>query len=223
MTRKTTCAIYGLRDKSKTDYFYIGSTKHSLEHRLSQHLAYTRLGYNKNRHFEHKLNQIGPENIVIELIETTSEEFRYEREHALIREYLDRGVKLTNIKLTPEWVPLSAAVTVKDAYPDAWQQYSNYEVQPTHIEAILDAYEYGVQKTGEPLSDGFAEIVERCAQHLITKRFYEFKIIVTDVVRRYRDTEKGLSRLDGFLPRLNDIALRGGMLKQLALGLHYHD
>lgn len=89
--------VYGLRDKKKKEYFYIGCTRKSVHTRLSEHLAMIRTGYKKNRHFVNKVNKIGVSNIVADVIEVTSNGMQFEREEYWIKYFLGIGYKLVNI------------------------------------------------------------------------------------------------------------------------------
>lgn len=89
------CRVYGIRAVDQADYFYIGSTKKTVEERLKEHVS--GLKWNKNLHFVRKVRKIGVERLVIEAVEFVTPENRFEREYAWIRDLTHRGVKLTNI------------------------------------------------------------------------------------------------------------------------------
>lgn len=91
------CVIYGLRARDSKTYFYIGSTKFTAEYRLRQHLDYIRTGHQTNRHLAHTVRKIGPDNIVVDVIEEVSPEDRFEREKEIIEAYVRQGNELTNL------------------------------------------------------------------------------------------------------------------------------
>jgi len=95
--------IYGLRDRSSPNYFYVGSTKHSLAHRWKQHQEQIKSGRNKNRHFTRTVAAIGVSNVVCELLETTIRSQRFERETYWIRLH-----GLTNIRKNPSAIQLDS-------------------------------------------------------------------------------------------------------------------
>jgi len=88
--------IYGLRAKDSDQYFYIGSTRHTANRRLSGHLSAIRHGTKRNRHFVNKANKVGLDNIVVDVLEETTREQQFEREKWWIQDMLAQGVNLVN-------------------------------------------------------------------------------------------------------------------------------
>lgn len=76
----TTCYIYGLRAKDSRDYFYVGSTKRDLDWRLDKHKNHIASGLHRNAEFTRVAQQIGLDNLAIELIETVNQDQRFQRE-----------------------------------------------------------------------------------------------------------------------------------------------
>lgn len=76
----TTCYIYGLRAKDSTQFFYVGSTKRDLQWRLGKHINHLASGLHRNPEFTRLAQEIGVDNIVIELIEEVDQDQRFQRE-----------------------------------------------------------------------------------------------------------------------------------------------
>lgn len=93
--------IYGLKGVGETDYFYVGSTKHSLKNRLYAHLYAARTFTGPNRHLLQKIRKVGVDNISIDLIEIVGSDNRIEREYYWINKLINDGVGLVNILTTP--------------------------------------------------------------------------------------------------------------------------
>lgn len=80
-----TCYIYGLKAKDATDYFYVGSTKRDLAWRLGKHKNHINSGLHRNPEFTRVAQEIGLDNLVIELIEEVEQDQRFQRESHWIR------------------------------------------------------------------------------------------------------------------------------------------
>lgn len=191
--------VYGLRANDGTEYFYIGSTKHALQHRLKQHLDYIRLGYNKNRHLCHKVAQVGPENVVIEAIEECGEAERFEREYAHIQAHLGRGVKLTNAVLDARSFELQRQM----------QEYNEFELQPYHMIAITDAYEFGCTRNGDALHDAFCRVAELMARNIFEKHSDEFLEQIDDVMAAHYEPEEANRQAASLRQRVLALLERG--------------
>jgi hypothetical protein len=95
--------VYGLKSNNSDVYFYIGSTTQTLHRRLRGHFRPD----NRNKELQIKLESLGRENVVIELIEQAPTKERFTREYALIAEYKAKGHPLLNMVLSdepPVWV-----------------------------------------------------------------------------------------------------------------------
>lgn len=172
--------VYGLRAKDSAEYFYIGSTKHSLEHRFKQHLDMIRLGRNNNRHLVNKVNKIGVGNIIIEPIHTCGEVERFDVEYQTIHEYLANGAKLTNVKLSASDFEIARIR----------QEYDEFELEPRHIHGFVDAFENGCSRNGDPMADHLADFIEKAATHLFETHFNDFLVTVYEVmVTAYDESE----------------------------------
>lgn len=124
--------IYGLRAADSDTYFYIGSTKRLPKYRLKQHLTSIRMGKNGNGHLVRKVCLVGPENVVIDVIEECDDDVRFEREYFWIQHYLQNGVSLTNMVLSlsqEDWKRQSSAVQYSLAHNWEWvkQWYDDYK------------------------------------------------------------------------------------------------
>lgn len=169
--------VYGIRSKNTTDYFYIGSTKHSLEIRLKGHIDAIKRGNNKNRHFTNKVKRVGIENLVIELIEECAEEIRFIREYEIIGEYLRRGISLTNKVVSARDFELHRAN----------EEWDNFQLTPFHVVSIVSALESGVPKNGDKLHDAFAGLVEVLAQRIMDVYLEEFKQNIPEIMAIHYD------------------------------------
>ena len=84
-TMSDTCYIYGLKAKDATGYFYVGSTKRDLAWRLGKHKNHCASGLHRNAEFTRVAQEIGLDNITIELIEEIPQDQRFQRESHWIR------------------------------------------------------------------------------------------------------------------------------------------
>jgi hypothetical protein len=91
--------IYGLRDPDNAHYFYVGSTKHSLRHRLKGHIETLR--NNPNLRFVSAMRRVRPERVVIKTLEIVSRDIRFQREAWWIARLLAEGHSLTNLVHSP--------------------------------------------------------------------------------------------------------------------------
>jgi hypothetical protein len=172
--------VYGLRTTDSVEYFYIGSTKHPIEFRLKGHLDQIKRGLNKNRHLVNKINQVGSENVIIELIEEVPDIAQFEREYEIIHDYVKRGVNLTNVRMEHqyyEWIRRR-------------EEYDEFQLEPHHIFAILEAYEHGCLRTGDKLHDALADFVDKTSRHIIDKHLEEFKQTISEVMNTHHDSEE---------------------------------
>lgn len=94
--------IYGLRAKEDDRYFYVGSTKFEIEHRLSQHLYEVVNGTHMNPYFLNKAKKIGIDNIVSEVLEEVDEALRYTKETDWIQRLFDADHPLVNFCHNPD-------------------------------------------------------------------------------------------------------------------------
>lgn len=92
--------VYGLRDKDSDRYFYVGSTKQSIQARLHTHQSDARLGRLRNRHLASKLRLLG-KSVVTEVLCETNQAERFIQEEAWISRLLAEGHPLCNHQLTP--------------------------------------------------------------------------------------------------------------------------
>lgn len=79
------CYIYGLRAQDSDKFFYVGSTKRSLEWRLGKHRNHIVSGLHRNPEFTRVAKEIGVDNIVIGLIEEVEQDQRFQRERHWIK------------------------------------------------------------------------------------------------------------------------------------------
>lgn len=158
--------VYGIRDKQSNLYFYVGSTKHSIEHRWDQHLAYIRYGYNKNRHFVSKLNKVGIDNVAIDILCECDTEDQFSNEATIIQSFIALGHPLTNKMHNPD-VFITESIDKDDT------SYINYELRLDHLELILNAYLYGVDAYTE-LGKAVAYEIEQASNIIIEKHWDEF-------------------------------------------------
>lgn len=107
------CYIYGLRAQDSNKFFYVGSTKRSLEWRLSKHRNHIVSGLHRNPRFTETVNAIGVDNVTIELIEEVEQDQRFQREAHWINTLPD----LINIVKNPKKVEPARVVT-KRQYSD---------------------------------------------------------------------------------------------------------
>lgn len=156
------CYIYGLRDKSDTRYFYVGSTKKLPAQRLREHLDYIRLGYNKNRHLVHKVNKVGVENVVIDALETCTPIDRFDLEYLWLNRLAAEGHPLTNIVKAPIWLAAEA-------------QWDEYELNLVHANNILIAYLEGFPRTEDAMYNKLCDVLEQTSKTIIEKHFDEFE------------------------------------------------
>lgn len=163
--------VYGLRTSHDLDYFYIGSTKNSLSHRLKQHIDYIRLGYNKNHHLVNKVRKVGFENVIIEPIIECDESERFDREYEIITEHLQKGVHLTNVVVNYEYDVLRQA-----------QEYDEFQLEPHHIEAFADILEAGAKRNGDPLHDRLSDLLEDGVLHMARKHTADFLNMIAEIM-----------------------------------------
>lgn len=164
--------VYGLRAADGDAYFYIGSTKHPLTHRLKQHLDMIRLGYNKNRHLVHKVTQVGAENVVIEPLVECDEHERFTREYEIISEFLQAGVRLTNVVVDQRDYEVMRAT----------QEYDEFVLEPRHINAFVDALDLGLRRNGDALHDKLAEVIEEGVLHMARKHTADFLSTIDEIM-----------------------------------------
>lgn len=141
-------AIYGLRHKDSDKYFYIGSTKHDIQRRFEQHRAYTSLGYNRNRHFCNKVNQLGWDNIEIDLLTQCDPDKRHEVEYEYINNFRDNGHPLTNILYNHDYEP------TQDIGDD-------FKLEKRHIEDMLHYFHAPIDDTQSPLFNEFHKLLKK--------------------------------------------------------------
>lgn len=192
--------IYGLRAKDADSYFYIGSTKHTLEHRLRQHLDMIRLGRNKNRHLVHTVNKIGAENICIEVIEICGELERFNREYVFIQAALEQGVKLTNIIYNQR--DFEAA--------RAFEESAEYELIPRHIEGLCLALEGKTTRNGDSLHDRLADLLDELSWYLVRKFPNEYMAWIAEVVPKHYEPEEAERQTANFCKRISEVLERDG-------------
>lgn len=164
--------VYGLRAIDGAEYFYIGSTKNTLQRRLRQHLDAVRLGQHKNTHLINKVKKVGVENVVIEPILECADGVRFIREYEEIRAHIKRGVKLTNIRVDEthfEWLR-------------AQEEFDEFILLPHHIHTIVDAFEYGLKRGTHDLANKFMELVETMSVHIFENHFNEFMDTIHEVM-----------------------------------------
>lgn len=93
-----TCYIYGLRARDAADFFYVGSTKRDLDWRLGKHRNHVNSGLHRNPEFTRVAQSIGPDNIVIELIEEVPQGQRFQRESY----WINKLPNLVNVVRNPD-------------------------------------------------------------------------------------------------------------------------
>jgi hypothetical protein len=145
------CVVYGLRAQDSELYFYIGSTKFTAEKRLSTHLDYIRLGYNSNRHLCNKVNKVGPENVVVDVLEDTNPLDRWAREEVWIDKLIANGHPLTNLMHSRDF---ERQETIID----------EYDYRSLMITGLLwyDRYQHGERGVAlNPSNQEFLEQLER--------------------------------------------------------------
>lgn len=193
--------VYGLRAVDSDAYFYIGSTKHALAHRLKQHLDMIRLGRNRNKHLCRKVNQIGAANVVIEAIEECHELARFDREYAVIQELTARGVKLTNVLLNQPQYELNRQV----------EEYENYELLPYHFVAMVEAIEGKTVRLGDDsLHDKFADVLDASAWHLARKHLDGWKEMIAECMARHYVPEEAHRQTASLYQRISTVLERSG-------------
>lgn len=96
-TEKPKAFIYGIRNKLTDKYIYVGSTKHSIEHRYNQHVTKIKRGSHENKHLQHLMLQDRIDNFAVELIEIVDEEIRANRETYWIGHHKDTLVNIQKI------------------------------------------------------------------------------------------------------------------------------
>ena len=96
--KKRKASIYALKC-GEGKRFYIGSTIADAKQRFSTHKSEVKNRRHHNKYLENNWLKIGLDNVSFEIIETTSEKKRYDREYYWIQKHIQEGVKLTNILL----------------------------------------------------------------------------------------------------------------------------
>lgn len=152
--------IYGLRAKDSDLYFYIGSTKHSLEHRYKQHVDYTTRGYNKNLHFVNKVSQVGWKNVTADVLVECTEDERFAIEYQWIQSFLSLGHPLTNIMHNADQYP---SIRKSQSY------FDEFDLQPWHFMVMLESYLFGLDRSGDRLYDAFCDVVEKLVDRLLSE------------------------------------------------------
>ena len=107
------CCIYGIREKTETSYFYVGSTKHSAEARFKTHIKDVKRKRHVNKHFQNKVSFVGASNVTVDVLEEVSTQNRFTAEYQWINKLINAGHPLTNRRLNPwphevvvpEWTP----------------------------------------------------------------------------------------------------------------------
>jgi DNA-binding protein Fis len=89
--------IYVIRSKTQHNKVYIGSTKKTLEQRVKEHLAHYFQYKNGNASYCSSFDIIDTGDIKIELLETTTEDKRFEREGFYIKLFKSVGA-CVNVK-----------------------------------------------------------------------------------------------------------------------------
>lgn len=184
--------VYGFRAKDSNKYFYVGSTKYSIEHRFKQHLDSIRRGRNKNRHFVNKINKVKPENIVIDVIEECTTSVRFEREYAHIQHLLTDGHPLTNIVYTHEYAKYRT-----------WDECEEEGLSLDRIIQIIDIHERGWRRNGNELHDLLADTAEKIVDTIMGSHFEEFTRNVKDIMSSMRDDKNPDGETNGVYQRLS--------------------
>lgn len=192
--------VYGLRAKDQDQYFYIGSTKHSPQHRLQQHLDMIRLGRNRNLHLVRKVNQLGAENICIDVIEECKDLVRFEREYEIIQRLLAQGVKLTNIQHN-----LSQYEIVRQV-----EEYDNYELFPHHFEAMVAAVEGKTERNGDAIHDMFCDVLDKTSWHLALKHLDGWKEMIAECMVKCYEPEEAKRQTASLYQRISQVLERNG-------------
>ncbi|MCK5614268.1 GIY-YIG nuclease family protein [Candidatus Pacearchaeota archaeon] len=158
--------IYGIREVESDVYFYIGSTKYQLQHRLQQHKDYTRLGYNRNRHFVHKINQVGWDNVAVDILQECDQECQFEIEKEWIDLFKLKRHPLTNIKHA-------------DEFP---KQVQHIEINLQHVSDFIDIRNGVISSTGDVLHDMFLSSAKKIVDHLFDSHYDVFEGIAIKLV-----------------------------------------
>lgn len=89
-------AVYGIRKKDSSAYFYVGCTKHDPLERFENHI-YDAIGdRHYNRYFANKIKKYGPENVTFDVLETVRAGEHFDAEKEWIKRLLKAGHKLVN-------------------------------------------------------------------------------------------------------------------------------
>jgi hypothetical protein len=187
--------VYGLRAPDEAEYFYIGSTKHPPHVRLKGHIDALRRETNKNRRFASRARRIGFNNILIETIEECSASDRFDREYAIIRDALKRGVHLTNLIVAPRDFELARAHS----------EYDDFILTPRHIAVMVDAVEFGLPHTGSATHDMLASFIEESSRYLIVERTAEFLELVQEVMDGHYDRDEANRQTEDLRQRVSDV------------------
>jgi hypothetical protein len=158
--------IYGMREICKDEYFYVGSTKHSLRHRLQQHKDYMRLGYNKNRHFTNKIKQVGWVNVALDILQECDLQHQFDVEREWIDLLKTSGHPLTNIKHA-------------DEFP---KQFPQMEINLQHVIDFVDIHNGNILPSGDVLHDKLLHTASRIVDHLFDNHYDVFEEIASALI-----------------------------------------
>ena len=133
-----TCYIYGLKAKDSASYFYVGSTKRDLAWRLDKHKNHVNSGLHRNPEFTRVSQEIGLDNITIELLEEVAQDQRFQRESYWIKTLPNLVNAIKNPARQPP-VAVSSRPARKGGRPTKYT--------PENVESILEAI-----RTGAPFT-----------------------------------------------------------------------
>ena len=88
--------IYGLRDKSSDKYFYVGSTKHTPQHRWRSHQGQLKCGHHRNESFVRAVQRIGSDNVVCEPLQIVTVTDRWVAERDWVERFIGENHPLVN-------------------------------------------------------------------------------------------------------------------------------
>lgn len=126
--------IYGIRDANSQQYFYVGSTKHAPERRLSQHLHL----YSQGKHtpgFAYCLDVIGVENLEIDLLDVVGDDRREACEFEWIERLLEQNHPLVNRVRSLKQQDRIRRIFYKPAGEKAFQDIRRIEAMATEEKA----------------------------------------------------------------------------------------
>ena len=159
--------IYGLRKTDEQTYFYVGSTKFSAQHRFRAHMADVRYGTHSNSDFVGKVNEVGQDNVTVDVLEEVPERMRYDSERDWILRLLKEGHRLTNrayVSFDPYNFSSSArAVAFVEMTPERFRMAYDAAHSPPPIAQYPD-----MQK----VSDGVHELLRGMIDEVV-RRFPE--------------------------------------------------